>query len=64
VELQIEPFSESPQISFLRAILLSCPPNGKVEVQVYDYVDSSVPMLAKMHDKRMKGFKTMGYEQH
>ena len=37
---------------------------GKVEVQVYDYVDSSVPMLAKMHDKRMKGFKTMGYEQH
>jgi hypothetical protein len=26
-------------------------------------VDSSVPMLAKMHDKRMKGFKTMGYEQ-
>ena len=36
---------------------------GKVEVQVYDYVDSSVPMLAKMHDKRMKGFKSMGYEQ-
>ncbi len=36
---------------------------GKVEVQVYDYVDSSVPMLTKMHDKRMKGFKTMGYEQ-
>lgn len=36
---------------------------GKEEVQVYDYVDSSVPMLAKMHEKRMKGFKTMGYEQ-
>lgn len=35
----------------------------KVEVQVYDYVDSSVSMLAKMHEKRMKGFKTMGYEQ-
>ena len=35
----------------------------KVEVQVYDYVDSSVPMLAKMHDKRMKGFKAMEYEQ-
>jgi hypothetical protein len=27
------------------------------------YVDSLVPMLAKMHDKRMKGFKAMGYEQ-
>lgn len=36
---------------------------GKVEVQVYDYVDNAVPMLAKMHEKRMKGFKTMGYEQ-
>lgn len=35
----------------------------KVEVQVYDYVDSSVPMLAKMHDKRMKGFRAMGYKQ-
>lgn len=36
---------------------------GKVEVQVYDYLDSSVPMLAKMHEKRMKGFKVMGYSQ-
>ena len=36
---------------------------GKVEVQVYDYVDSSVPMLAKMHEKRMKGFRAMGYLQ-
>jgi superfamily II DNA or RNA helicase len=34
---------------------------GKEEVQVYDYVDSAVPMLAKMHSQRMKGFKTMGY---
>ena len=36
---------------------------GKDEVQVYDYVDSAVPMLAKMHEKRMKGFKAMGYGQ-
>jgi len=36
---------------------------GKEEVQVYDYVDSFVPMLAKMYQKRMKGFKAMGYEQ-
>lgn len=36
---------------------------GKVEVQVYDFVDSAVPVLAKMHAKRMKGFKTLGYEQ-
>lgn len=36
---------------------------GKEEVRVYDYLDASVPMLAKMHDKRMKGFRVMGYEQ-
>jgi len=37
--------------------------SGKEEVRVYDYVDGSVPMLAKMHEKRMKGFRTLGYEQ-
>lgn len=36
---------------------------GKEEVRVYDYVDGAVPMLAKMHDKRMKGFRAIGYEQ-
>jgi superfamily II DNA or RNA helicase len=35
----------------------------KEEVQVYDYVDGAVPILAKMHGKRMKGFKALGYEQ-
>lgn len=34
---------------------------GKEEVRVYDYVDGAVPMLAKMHEKRMKGFRSMGY---
>jgi len=33
----------------------------KSEVQVYDYVDSNVPMLVKMHTKRLSGFKSMGY---
>jgi len=37
--------------------------SGKEEVQVYDYVDGSVSMLVKMHEKRMKGFRTLGYEQ-
>lgn len=36
---------------------------GKEEVRVYDYLDGAVPMLAKMHEKRMKGFRAMGYEQ-
>ena len=35
----------------------------KNEVQVYDYVDSAVPMLVKMHAKRMSGFRAIGYEQ-
>jgi len=35
----------------------------KTEVQIYDYVDSAVPMLAKMQTKRMRGFKAMGYGQ-
>jgi len=35
----------------------------KTEVQIYDYVDSAVPMLAKMQAKRMRGFKAMGYGQ-
>lgn len=36
---------------------------GKEEVRVYDYLDGAVPMLAKMHEKRMKGFRAMGYQQ-
>jgi len=36
---------------------------GKEEVRVYDYVDGEVPMLAKMHEKRMRGFRALGYEQ-
>lgn len=33
----------------------------KKEVQIYDYIDISVPVLMKMFKKRMKGFKTLGY---
>jgi superfamily II DNA or RNA helicase len=36
---------------------------GKEEVRVHDYTDNSVPMLAKMHDRRMRGFRAMGYTQ-
>lgn len=35
---------------------------GKAEVRIYDDVDRAVPMLARMFDKRMKGYQTMGYE--
>ncbi len=35
---------------------------NKVEVQVYDYVDVHVPVLARMAAKRRAGYKAMGYE--
>ena len=33
----------------------------KSEVRVYDYVDKHVPVLMKMHEKRLAGFAAMGY---
>lgn len=35
---------------------------GKQEVRVYDYVDLNVPMLARMFDRRAKGYAATGYE--
>jgi superfamily II DNA or RNA helicase len=35
--------------------------HAKTEVRVMDYVDRNVPMLAKMFDKRMSGYRAMGY---
>ena len=34
----------------------------KKEVLVYDYVDLEVPVLARMFEKRRRGFKSIGYE--
>jgi len=33
----------------------------KTEVRIYDYVDSKIPMLSKMSEKRKTGYKTLGY---
>ena len=33
----------------------------KREVQIYDYVDSAVPMLARMYQKRLRGYAAIGY---
>ena len=38
------------------------PHPGKDEVRIYDYVDSHVPMLARMFRKRLKAYRTMNYE--
>jgi superfamily II DNA or RNA helicase len=34
----------------------------KKEVQIYDYVDPDVPVLAKMYKRRLAGYKAIGYE--
>jgi superfamily II DNA or RNA helicase len=34
---------------------------GKHEVRVYDYLDANVPKLLRMHKKRSRGFRDIGY---
>jgi superfamily II DNA or RNA helicase len=36
--------------------------DGKKIVRVYDYVDAQVPMLARMYERRLKGYRAIGYE--
>lgn len=36
--------------------------NDKKNVTIFDYVDSSIPMLERMFRKREKGYKAMGYQ--
>lgn len=35
---------------------------GKAKVTVYDYVDSQVPILARMFKRRSRGYRALGYE--
>ena len=35
--------------------------HGKRVVRVYDYVDVQVPMLARMYEKRLRGYSAIGY---
>ena len=37
--------------------------SNKREVRIYDYADLNVPMLARMHEKRLKGYRAIGYSQ-
>ena len=34
---------------------------GKSVVRIYDYVDGSVPIMAKMYERRLAGYKSIGY---
>jgi superfamily II DNA or RNA helicase len=33
----------------------------KSEVRIYDYVDRNVPMLARMFERRLRGYRAIGY---
>jgi superfamily II DNA or RNA helicase len=39
------------------------PHPDKKEIRIYDYVDSHVPMLARMFKKRLKAYRAMKYEE-
>jgi superfamily II DNA or RNA helicase len=34
---------------------------GKTEVRIYDYIDRQVPMLLRMFEKRLRGYRAIGY---
>jgi len=34
---------------------------GKTEVRIFDYVDRDVPMLGRMFEKRLRGYRAIGY---
>jgi superfamily II DNA or RNA helicase len=36
--------------------------HGKKVVRVFDYVDARVPMLWRTYEKRLKGYRAIGYE--
>ena len=34
----------------------------KAEVRIYDYVDRDIPMLARMFERRLRGYRAIGYK--
>ena len=37
---------------------------SKKDVRIYDYVEQEHPQLARMWDKRLRGYRAMGYVVH
>ena len=33
----------------------------KSDIRIYDYVDDRVAVLAKMYERRLRGYRAMGY---
>ena len=37
---------------------------GKTEVRIYDYLDRDIPMLHRMFEKRLRGYRAIGYARN
>jgi len=38
------------------------PADGKRDARIYDYIDTAIPVLERMHRKRERVYRTLGYE--
>ncbi|MGH8932926.1 MAG: DEAD/DEAH box helicase [Egibacteraceae bacterium] len=47
-------------VQYVGRVLRTAP--GKTVVEVHDYVDVNVPVLARMHTKRLRAFTTLGFD--
>ena len=56
-ERHLEPPDERHNLLLGRTSVL----HAALEVRIYDYVDRHVPMLARMAEKRLRGYKSIGY---
>jgi len=36
---------------------------GKTEARIYDYVDAAVPVLSRMFERRLRGYRAIGYRK-
>jgi len=46
-------------VQYAGRLLRQC--EGKTQVQVYDYADTKVPVLKKMHGRRLKAYEDLGF---
>ena len=56
--------NRSSEMSSARSERLHRLHDSKKIVEVYDYVDASIPMPARMIDKRLQGYRALGYSVH
>ncbi len=38
------------------------PVQGGMDITIFDYLDLDTPVLARMYERRTKGYRSIGYE--